>query len=109
MRSSYELMIIKRLENYRKKHGLKQKDLANRLDWTPQEINDILKERIPIGRTRQLHIEKKLGISLNIDQTLNLNEDDIEIAQMAHGLTKDEKEALKTIIHGLAKEKTEAA
>lgn len=109
MRSSYELMIIERLENYRKKHRLKQKELAERLSWTPQEINDILKGRIPIGRMRQLHIEKKLHISLNIDRTSIFNEDDIEIAELAHPLTKEQKEALKTIIHGLAKEKSEAA
>lgn len=109
MRSSYELMIIERLENYRKKHELKQKELAEKLDWTPQEVNDILKGRIPIGKTRQLHISKKLKISLNIDQTSNLNEDDIEIAEMAHHLTKGQKDALKSIIHELAKKQSEAA
>ncbi len=105
----YEKMIIQRLKQYIKKEQITQKEAANRLDWTAQDLNNILKGRSPIGKARQIHIARKLGISLNIDQTSNLDEDDIEIAEMAHRLTKNQKEALKTIIHGLAKEKSKAA
>lgn len=105
----YEKLIIQRLERYLKKEKITQKELAERLEWTPQDLNNILKGRSPLGKSRQLHITKKLKISLKIDQTAGLNEDDIEIAEMAHGLSKEQKEALKTIIHGLAKEKSEAA
>lgn len=105
----YEKMIIHRLIQYLKKERITQKEAANRLDWTAQDLNNILKGRSPIGKARQLHIAKKLGISLNIDPTSNLDEDDIEIAEMAHHLTKGQKDALKSIIHELAKKQSEAA
>ncbi len=109
MITAYEELIIQRLERYIEKKNITQVELAKKLDWRPQDLNDILKRRRSLGKTRQAHITKKLGISLEINQTSNLNEEDIEIAEMAHHLTKEQKEALKTIIHGLAKEKSKAA
>lgn len=108
--SPYEKLIIKRIQQYLKKEKLKQKELANKLNWSPTKLNDILKKRHPIGKN-SLHDIKKLGISIEIEDKAisNFNENQIEIAEITKGLTEDQFEALKTIIHGLAKEKSKAA
>lgn len=112
MITPYEKLIIKRIRQYLKKEKLKQIDLAKKLKWAPNKLSDILKERHPIGKNSLQDIQT-LGISIEIEekesQLKKIDEDDIEIAEMTHHLTKEQKEALKTIIHGLAKEKYEAA
>lgn len=105
----YEKLIIQRMRQYLKKERITQREAANRLDWTAQDLNNILQGRSPLGKARQLHIAKKLGISLDIDQTTNLDNDDLEIAEMAHHLTKSQKQAIKAIIHEFAKKESEAA
>ncbi len=104
----YEELLIKRLEEYRKREGISQVELAKRLGWRTADLNDILKGRRPLGKNRQHHIADELGISLKIEEKQkeerilsNLNNEDIEIAELAHELTKKQKEALKTIIVGL--------
>lgn len=112
MRTPYEKLIVRRIKNYIKKEDLKQKDLAQKLDWSTTKLNDVLKGRHPIGKNTLQNISK-LGISIEIkgkeNRQTKLDEDTLEIAEMANSLTKDQKEALKIIIHGLAKEKSEAA
>jgi transcriptional regulator with XRE-family HTH domain len=112
MITPYEKLIIKRIKQYLKKEKLKQIDLAKKLKWAPNKLSDILKERHPIGKNT-LQDLSNIGISIEIKEKESplkkLNEDDIEIAELAHVLTKEQKEALKTIIHGLAKEKSEVA
>lgn len=110
MITPYEKLITKRIKQYLKKEKLKQIDLAKKLKWAPNKLSDILKERHPIGKNSLQDI-KKLGISIEIeDKTIsNFSENQIEIAEITKGLTEDQFEALKTIIHGLAKEKSKAA
>ncbi len=112
----YEELIIKRLEEYRKRESISQVELAKRLGWRTADLNDILKGRRPLGKNRQQHIADRLGISLAIEEKHKeepllsiLNDEDIEIALLAHSLTKEQKEALRTIILGLEKKKHKAA
>lgn len=112
MITPYEKLIIKRIRQYLKKEKLKQIDLAKKLKWAPNKLSDILKERHPIGKN-SLHDIQELGISIEIEEKENqlkeFDEDVIEIAEMANHLTKGQKEALKSIIHELAKKQSEAA
>lgn len=112
MRTPYEELIVERLKKYQKKEKLKQIELAKRLSWSPTKLNNILQKRDPVGKNLLQQISE-LGISIEIKEKENqlkeFDKDDIEIAEMAHHLTKGQKEALKTIIHGLAKEKSKAA
>jgi transcriptional regulator with XRE-family HTH domain len=48
--------LLKRVEKWRKDNGIMQKELARRLNMTPQQLNDILK-----GRT-QLTGEQALAL-----------------------------------------------
>jgi transcriptional regulator with XRE-family HTH domain len=48
--------LLKRVEKWRKENGVMQKELAKRLNMTPQQLNDILK-----GRT-QLTGEQALAL-----------------------------------------------
>lgn len=112
MKTPYEKLIITRLKQYLKKEKLKQIELADKLQWPPTKLNSILQGRYPIGKNSLQDIQT-IGISIEINEKENplkkLDEDSIEIAEMANHLTKDQKNALKTIILGLAKEKYEAA
>jgi len=112
----YEELLVKRLEGYRRKERISQVELAKRLGWRTADLNDILKGRRPLGKNRQQHIANRLGISLKIEEKQkeekilsNLSEEDIELAELAHELSKEQKEALKTIILGLEKKKHKAA
>lgn len=109
MKNPYEEILIKRIKEYQIKEQITQTELAKRLEWRIADLNDILKSRRPLGKNRQIHVAKKLGISLDIDQTTNLDNDDLEIAEMAHHLTKSQKQAIKAIIHEFAKKESEAA
>lgn len=110
MLTPYEKLLIRRLRRYLKEEKLKQIELARRLNWTPSKLNDILKGRSPIGKNLLQQISD-IGISIDIEEKMpmNLDEEDIEIAELAHGLTKEQKEALRTIILGLEKKKHKAA
>ena len=112
MITPYEKLITKRIKQYLKKAKLKQIDLAKKLKWAPNKLSDILKGRHPIGKNT-LQDLSKIGISIEIEEKESplkkLNEDDLEIAELAHPLTKGQKEALKSIIHELAKKQSEAA
>lgn len=110
MRTPYEKLIIKRIKQYLKKEKLKQIELANKLEWPATKLNSIIQGRYPIGKNSLQDI-KKVGISIEIEdkRISNFSENQIEIAEITKGLTENQFEALKTIIHGLAKEKSEAA
>lgn len=112
MRTPYEELIVERLKRYQKKEKIKQIELAERLRWSPTKLNNILQKRDPVGKNLLQQISE-LGISIEIKEKENalkkLDDDDIEIAEMAHHLTKGQKDALKSIIHELAKKQSEAA
>ena len=53
---------IAALKNYMTANGLSQKELAEKLGWSPSGLNNVLKDREPLGIKRLLHISKTLGI-----------------------------------------------
>ncbi len=61
MKNILENSIISALQKYLEKEGLKQNALAEKLGWSPQDLNDTLQGRKPVGKTRQAHIKKALG------------------------------------------------
>lgn len=111
MLTPYEKLIIKRLREYQKKQKLKQKEFARHLNWSPSKLNDILKERSPVGKNLLQQISDK-GISIDIEEKTpanRSNKEDVELTELVHELiqkfTKDQKQALKTILLGLDKKK----
>lgn len=109
MKNPYEELLIKRIKEYQRKEKITQTELAKRLEWRITDLNDILKGRRPLGKNRQIHVAKQLNISLELPNIPYFNENILEIAELADKLTEEQQEALKTIIHGLAKKQSEAA
>ena len=120
MRTVIEKAIVQMLNNYLKKENISQIELANRLGWSPQDLNDTLKGRKPIGKNRQAHISKKLGSFFDFADgyysapsvkkgqmfPYGFNSDDAEIAQLiSKRLTNNQKKTLKAFIKSLEKEK----
>ncbi len=120
MRTATENRIVEMLDEYMKKENISQIELANRLGWSAQDLNDTLKGRKPIGKNRQAHIADTLGLffegvggilddnvpCIKEPQSLaySLNDDDLEIAELISKLlNKEQKKTLKAFIKSLEK------
>lgn len=104
--------VIQKLEDYMKAEGIKQIQLAERLEWSPSDVNNILKGRDPVGIKRLLHISQRLGIQFEteygeiteagkvmiVGSPPHLTEDDEEILEMMKPLSKKDKQQLKEYI-----------
>jgi transcriptional regulator with XRE-family HTH domain len=53
--------LISRFEDWRKRHRIKQKDVAVELGMTPQQLNDILKGRTQPTGEQALHIQEMMS------------------------------------------------
>lgn len=63
----FEKDVIQKLEEYLRTEVITQKELAKRLEWSPSDLNNILKGREPVGIKRLLHISHKLGIKFETE------------------------------------------
>lgn len=61
MKKAFDEAIVETLKDYMKATGVKQKSLADLLGWSPQDLNDVLKDRKAIGAYRMRHIMDALG------------------------------------------------
>lgn len=59
---------------YMKKKGIRQNELAGRLGWTPADLNDTLRGRKAIGKSRQAFLEERLGASFRHEMLLKIGE-----------------------------------
>ncbi len=55
--------VLTALYKYIKEEGIKQNELARKLNWSPQDLSDTLQGRKPIGKRRKAHLKEKLGKS----------------------------------------------
>lgn len=67
MKKILDEIIIETLKDYVKATGLKQKELADLLKWSPQDLNDVLKKRKTIGAHRMTHLMSILGDQFSQD------------------------------------------
>lgn len=61
MKKAIDEIVVDELIDYLKQAGLKQKELADLLRWSPQDLNDVLKRRKAIGIYRMTHLMNTLG------------------------------------------------
>lgn len=74
MKTLLEKAVVEALSLYMKKKGIKQNELAKRLGWSPADLNDTLKGRKSIGKTRQAFIEAKLGNVFRYELLLQISD-----------------------------------
>lgn len=67
MKKALDEIVVETLNDYIKAAGLKQKELADRLRWSPQDLNDVLKRRKAIGAYRMTHLMTTLGDQFSQD------------------------------------------
>ncbi len=120
MRTATENKIVEMLINYMRKENISQIELADRLGWSAQDLNDTLKGRKSIGKNRQAHIANTLGLFFEVvggildDNTprvkepqslpYSLNNDDLKIAGLISKLlSTEQKKKLKAFIKSLEK------
>lgn len=74
MTSIFERAIVVWLEDYMKREQIRPSELARRLDWSPSDLGNTLKERRGIGGKRQRHIAEKLSIPFDafIEQVVSI-------------------------------------
>jgi transcriptional regulator with XRE-family HTH domain len=58
---------ISALRSYMEKRRIQQNELAEKLGWSPSDLNDILRGRKNLGKNRQAFLEGKLGESFRQD------------------------------------------
>lgn len=74
MKKPFEEIVVDSLNDYKKATGVKQKELAALLGWSPQDLNDIIKRRKAVGAYRMRHIMDRLGESFSQDFLQRLGE-----------------------------------
>lgn len=67
MKKALDEIVVETLNDYLKAAGLKQKELADLLRWSPQDLNDVLKRRKAIGAYRMTHLMTVLGDQFSQD------------------------------------------
>lgn len=67
MKKALDEIVVETLNDYIKAAGLKQKELADLLKWSPQDLNDVLKKRKAIGAYRMTHLMTTLGDQFSQD------------------------------------------
>lgn len=67
MKKALDEILVETLNDYLKAAGLKQKELADLLRWSPQDLNDVLKRRKAIGAYRMTHLMTILGDQFSQD------------------------------------------
>lgn len=67
MKKALDEIVVETLNDYIKAVGLKQKELADLLRWSPQDLNDVLKRRKAIGAYRMTHLMTVLGDQFSQD------------------------------------------
>ena len=61
MKKALDEIVVDTLNDYIKASGLKQKEVADLLMWSPSDLNDVLKRRKAIGAYRMTHLMTILG------------------------------------------------
>lgn len=67
MKKAFDEIVVETLNDYIKAAGLKQKELADLLRWSPPDLNDVLKRRKAIGAYRMTHLMTILGDQFSQD------------------------------------------
>lgn len=67
MKKALDEIVVETLNDYIKANSLKQKELADILKWSPQDLNDVLKKRKAIGAYRMTHLMGTLGDQFSQD------------------------------------------